>query len=68
MEQNEPFSSLKCKICRKYSFPELPQFSQGIKVLMVAGSIMHGFLSRDICVSPSQLNSPIASKQSISLP
>jgi hypothetical protein len=33
MEKHVPFSTLKILICKKYSFPNLTQFSQGNSVL-----------------------------------
>jgi hypothetical protein len=63
--QNEYFYSLKCTISRKYSFQKVPQLSQGFNLLDAAASNIHGFFFRHPCISSSQLNRPIWSKQSI---
>jgi hypothetical protein len=47
LEKNQPFSSFKCIICRKYSFHTLPELSQGIIVLDVATSNIPGCLWRE---------------------
>jgi hypothetical protein len=50
LKQNEPFSSFKCMIFRKYSFHKLPELSQGINVVHAAISNIPGFLWRDTYV------------------
>jgi len=50
-KKNEPFSSLKCMFCRKYSCHKLPELT-GNHVLDAAASNTHGFLWRDTCVYP----------------
>jgi hypothetical protein len=66
LEQNEPFSTLKILICRKYSFEQQNQFSLGFNVLDAEPSNIHGFLWRDRNVSSTQLNRHIWSKESLS--
>jgi hypothetical protein len=51
MEQNEPISTLKILICRKYSFQNITQFSQENNVLPVTVSNIDVFHLRDISVS-----------------
>jgi hypothetical protein len=68
LEQNEPFSTLKTMICRKYSFQKQTQFSQGNNVLDATASNIDGFLWRGSCVFSIQLNRPIWSKQSLCTP
>jgi hypothetical protein len=57
--QNDPFSSLKILICRKYSYQKLTKFSQGNNVLNAAASDIDGVLWRDTFVSSTHLNRPI---------
>jgi hypothetical protein len=47
---------------RQYSFPHLTQFTQRNKVLDALASNLDGFLSRDTCVSSTQLNRAIWNK------
>jgi hypothetical protein len=68
LDTNEPFSTLKTMIFRKYSLENLPHFSQGDNVLDSAASTIDSFLWRDTYVSPTQLNMSIRSKQSLSPP
>jgi hypothetical protein len=46
----------------KYSFKNLTQFLQGNNMLDATASNSHWFLSRDICVSSTQLFQPISNK------
>jgi hypothetical protein len=48
LEQNEPFSTLKILICRKYSFLKLTQFSQENNIMDVPASNTDGLFSRYI--------------------
>jgi hypothetical protein len=59
LEEDEPFSTLKTVIFGKHFFPKLAQFSQGNNVLDAPASTTHEFLSRDTCVSSTQLNRSI---------
>jgi hypothetical protein len=68
LEQNEPFSTMKILIFRKYFFQKITQFSQGNNMLGAAVSNIDGFLWIDTSVSSCQLNSPICIKQSLSPP
>jgi hypothetical protein len=43
MEQNEPFSTLKTMICKRYSFQQVTQFSLGNNVLDAPASNSDGF-------------------------
>jgi hypothetical protein len=65
LEQHEPYSNLKPLICSKYSWQRLTQFPHGNNVLDAAASNTEGVLSRDKCVSSSQLNRPIGNKMSL---
>jgi hypothetical protein len=65
LQQNEPISTLKTMIFRKYSFQKLTQFSEGNNVLDAPASNTDGFPSRDTCVSSTHMNRPIWSKQSV---
>jgi hypothetical protein len=64
LEQTEPISTLKHLGGRKYSFQKLNRFSQENNMQDGAESNIHGFLWRDVCISLTQLNRPIWSKQS----
>jgi hypothetical protein len=66
LQQIDPFSTLKILICRKDSFQKLCQFSQGKNVLDAPASKTDAFLSRDTCVSSTQLNIHIWNKMSLS--
>jgi hypothetical protein len=66
LEQNEHFVTLKTQIGRQYSSQKLAQFSQGNNVLDVPASNIDGCLSRDTCISSTQLNRPIWKKRSVS--
>jgi hypothetical protein len=66
LEQNESFSTLKTRVCRKYSSQKLKQFSQGTNVLDAPDSNIHGFLWRDTGVSSTQLSLPISKTESLS--
>jgi hypothetical protein len=68
LEQNEPFSTMKILIFRKYFFQKITQFSQGNNMLGAAVSNIDGFLWRDIWVSLSQMNRHIGSTRSLSTP
>jgi hypothetical protein len=46
LEQNDPLSTLKSRICRRKSFHKLPQLQKGIKVLDPIASTTGGILSR----------------------
>jgi hypothetical protein len=59
---NELLSTLKNLSCRKYSFTRLTQFSQGNNVLDDTCCNIDFFLSRDSCVSSTQMNRPIKMK------
>jgi hypothetical protein len=63
LEQNEPFTTLKTMISRKYSFRKQTPVSQGNNVLDASASNIDAFLWRDTCVSSTQRNRPIGSKQ-----
>jgi hypothetical protein len=65
LEQNEPFYTLKTMIFKTYSFQKQTQFSQANNVIDVAASKIDAFLWKDTCVSSTQLNWPIWSKQHI---
>jgi hypothetical protein len=54
-------------IGRKYSFQKL-KIAQGNNVLYTAASNIDGFLWGNTCVSSTQLNVPIYSKESLSPP
>jgi hypothetical protein len=49
-EKNEPFSTLKTVILRKYSSQKETKFSMGSKALYFPASNSDGFLSRETCV------------------
>jgi hypothetical protein len=68
MTQNVPFSTLRTRIWRKYSFHKLTQFSQGNKGQDAAASNKDDYLWRDTCVSLTQLNMPIWNKRKFSPP
>jgi hypothetical protein len=68
LEQNKPFHTMKSMICRSYSFQKVTQLSQRNNVLPAAASNIDGFLLRGTCVSCTQLNIPLWSKQSLSPP
>jgi hypothetical protein len=51
LDQNDPYSTLKTIICRKYSFQKLTPFSQGSNVPNAPASDMEDFLDRGTCVS-----------------
>jgi hypothetical protein len=51
--------------CRKYSFEKLTEFPQGNNVLYAVASNIDGYLWRDTCVSSTQPDTPIRSKQSL---
>jgi hypothetical protein len=59
----ETISTLKHRNSTMYSFQKLSLFSQGNNVLDAAASNINGYLWRDPCVSSSQPNGPIYSKQ-----
>jgi hypothetical protein len=61
LEQNEPFSTLKVMICRKYSFQKLPQFSQENNVLDAPPLNTDGVHSGDTCISSTWVKSPTCS-------
>jgi hypothetical protein len=62
------YLQLEHQSCRKYSFHNLTQFSQGNNVLDAAASNIEGLLWRgEVHVSSIQANRPIRSKQSQSL-
>jgi hypothetical protein len=50
-------------ISRKYSFQKQAQFSRGNNVLDASASIIDALLWREPCVSSTQQNRPIWSKQ-----
>jgi hypothetical protein len=52
----------------KYSSQKLTQFSQCNNVLHAPATQYNGFLSRDTCISSTQLNRPISIKMSFSPP
>jgi hypothetical protein len=64
LQQSESCSSLKTMICRMYSF-QLISILTGKLCLDDTASDTNGFLSRDTCVSSSQLNRPICCKGSL---
>jgi hypothetical protein len=49
LEQTDPTSNLKQQGCRKDSFEQLTQFSQGKNVLDAPVSKTDGFLGRHMC-------------------
>jgi hypothetical protein len=55
LEKNEPFSTLKTLICRKYSCQKRTIYSQVNYVMDASASNTDRFLSRDACVSSTQL-------------
>jgi hypothetical protein len=61
LEQNEPFSTLKVMICRKYSFQKLPQFSQENNVLDAPPLNTDGVHSGDTCISSTWVKRPTCS-------
>jgi hypothetical protein len=44
LEQNEPFSTVKTMVFRKYSFQKLTQYSQGMNILDAPAYNIGGFL------------------------
>jgi hypothetical protein len=62
LQNNVYFSTFRTQTGRQYSFQKLTQFSQGNNVLDAPHSNVGGFLSRNICVSSTQLNRPILNK------
>jgi hypothetical protein len=68
LEKKVHFSPLKTLEGRQYSFQKLAQFSQGNDVLHAPASNVLSLLSRDTCMSPTQLNKPIWIKMSVSPP
>jgi hypothetical protein len=66
LEQTEFLPTLKHLFCRNNSFQKLTQFSQGNNILDTPAFNMDHFLYTDICVSSTQCNRPIWSKQSLS--
>jgi hypothetical protein len=64
LEQNEPFSTLKTMIFRKYIIQKLTQFLQGNNVLHDPASNTDGYLWREKCVFSTQMNRPIWNKMS----
>jgi hypothetical protein len=59
LEQIGPISTLKHLSCKKYSFQNLNQFSQGNNMLDAAVSNIPDFLWRDTCVSSTQPIGPV---------
>jgi hypothetical protein len=55
---------MKIMICQKYSFQKLTEFSQGDNVVDAVAAKIDGYLWGDTCVSSTQRNRPIWSKQS----
>jgi hypothetical protein len=68
LEQTAPISTLKYISCRKLSFHELTQFSQGNNVLESEPSNIDGFLWRDTCVASTKVNRPFWYKESPATP
>jgi hypothetical protein len=68
MEQNEPFSTLNILFCRKYFFQNLTIFTKVNNMVDASASNSNGILSRDTCVSSTELNRPICNKVSLSPP
>jgi hypothetical protein len=66
MEQNEPFSTLNILFCRKYFFQNLTIFTKVNNMVDASASNSNGFLSRDTCVSSTELNRPNCNKVSLS--
>jgi hypothetical protein len=58
LEQTESISTSKTQNFRKFSFETLTQLSQGKKVIDGPAAKIDGFLSRDLCVSSTQVNRP----------
>jgi hypothetical protein len=67
-EHNEPFSTLKTMMFRKYSFQKLTQLSLGNNAVDAPACNVDEILSRDSCVSSTHLNRPIWNKESLSPP
>jgi hypothetical protein len=67
-EKGEDISPLKNLIGGQYSFLKVTQFSQGNNLLTAPASYLYGFLSRDICVSSTQIDRLIWNKMYISPP
>jgi hypothetical protein len=67
LEQKEPMPTLKIPRTRKFFFQKLLQFSLGNNVLDDYPSNTDGFPSRDTCISSTQLNRIIKTKESLSL-
>jgi hypothetical protein len=68
LEINEPFSTLKILICRKYSFQKLSKFSEVNNVIDSAAFYTHGFLLRDMRDSSTQVYRPTWNKERLSVP
>jgi hypothetical protein len=64
LDQTQPSCTFKNLHCRKNSFQNITQFSQENIVQDATAFNADGFLLRDICVSSTYLNMPIASKMS----
>jgi hypothetical protein len=65
LEQREPLSTLKHLSWRKCFFEKVTQLSQGNSILDATASNTNVFLSRETCVSSTQLNKPIRNKESL---
>ena len=68
LDQTELMYTMKQHSCRMSFYSKQTKFSEDINVLDVPASNMDGILSRDTCVSSTQLKRPICNKMSLSLP
>jgi hypothetical protein len=65
LEQRKPISIFKNLSSRNVAFQKLTHISQGNNVLGAPASKTDGFLSRDTCVSSTQLNMPTWNEDSL---
>jgi hypothetical protein len=59
LEQTMPIAKLKYLTFSKYSFQKVTQFSLGNNLVDAPVSNIDGFLSRDTCISSTQVTRPI---------
>jgi hypothetical protein len=62
LEQNEPFSTLKTLISKKFAFQKLTQFLQGKDEVDASACNTDGFLLRGTCLSSNYMNMPMWKK------
>jgi hypothetical protein len=67
-EQREPIPILKTLNGRTYFSQKVTQLSAGDNVIDAPPSYPHGLLSRDTCISSTELKKPIWQKGSLSPP